>query len=97
MRTFVSSINNYKNKDAAGGALFCDAEKLSEFENEYDRIVKNGCDILNGINEGGCGYDQFNAMIKRLTNFKDNYMLFMRDYKVPFTNNLNHKLLTGYS
>lgn len=33
------------------------------------------------------GYDELHRMVNRLEKHKDNYMLFMRDYKAPFTNN----------
>jgi len=88
MRVFVAGMNTYKNNDLASGVLFCDPEKLSEFELEYDRIVNKGRITIEVIKEGDWGFDEFNAMLNRLTDYKDNYMLFMRDYKVPFTNNL---------
>jgi hypothetical protein len=37
------------------------------------------------LNEKSFGFSNFNAMINRLTNYKDCYLLFMRDYDVPFT------------
>jgi hypothetical protein len=88
MRVFVLSMNAYKNKDLAQGITFCDAEKLAFFESEYERIVKEGRTALALMEEGTFGYQEFNAMLNRLSKHKDNYMLFMRDYKVPFTNNL---------
>ncbi len=33
------------------------------------------------------GYDELRRMVNRLENNKDNYMLFMRHYEAPFTNN----------
>ena len=87
MRVFVSKMNDYKNKDLSMGVLFCDPEKLSCFENEYDRIIENGRVAISAMKKGEWGYAEFNAMLNRLTKHKDNYMLFIRDYEVPFTNN----------
>ncbi len=33
------------------------------------------------------GDDELRRMVKRLGKHKDNYMLFMRDYEAPYTNN----------
>ena len=88
MRVFILEMNDYKNKDLALDVSFCDAEKLSFFESEYDRIVEEGHKSIVQMAEGSFGRQDFNAMLKRLSKHKDNYMLFMRDYKVPFTNNL---------
>lgn len=91
MRVFVSGMNEYKNNDMALGALFCDPRKLSLVEDEYDHILELGRLELKRMKEAEWGYAEFNAMLNRLTGFKDNYMLFMRDYKVPFTNNLSER------
>jgi len=88
MRGFVSVMNEHKNNDLARCALFCDPQSLSSFENEYDHILALGRSELRQMRKNEWGYAEFNAMLNRLTGFKDNYMLFMHDYKVPFTNNL---------
>jgi hypothetical protein len=33
------------------------------------------------------GYAELQRMVNRLTKYKDSYMLFIRDYAAPFTNN----------
>jgi len=88
MRTFVNKMNEYRNKDISKNVLFCDPEKLTFFEEEYDRILEEGRIAIGQMPEGDFGYAEFNAMLNRLTNYKHNYMLFMHDYNVPFTNNL---------
>ena len=88
MRAFVSGMNDYKNKDMSLGSLSCDPQKLSSFEKDYDYILELGRSELREKKTAEWGYSEFNAMLNRLTGFKDNYMLFIRDYKVPFTNNL---------
>jgi hypothetical protein len=88
MRVFVSGMNEYKNNDLALVVHFCDPEKLSSFDDEYDQILALGRSELKLKSKIEWGYTEFNAMVNRLTGFKDNYMLFMRNYKVPFTNNL---------
>jgi hypothetical protein len=88
MRTFINGMNEYRNIDISKNVLFCDPIKLSFFEEEYDRILQEGRIAIGQMSEGDFGYSEFNAMLNRLTNHKHNYMLFMHDYNVPFTNNL---------
>jgi len=39
------------------------------------------------VKEKSFGYDELRRMVNRLENYKDSYMLFIRDYEAPFTNN----------
>jgi hypothetical protein len=88
MRTFINEMNDFRNNDLSKNVLFCDPKKLTFFEEEYDRILDDGRTAFGQMSEGDFGYAEFNAMLNRLTNHKHNYMLFMNDYNVPFTNNL---------
>ena len=88
MRKYITGMNDYKNRDLAAGITVCDPDKLSGFESEYDRLIKEGFTALGNMEGTELGYKKFNAMLNRLDKRKDSYMLFMRDYKVPFTNNL---------
>ena len=88
MRSFMYGMNEYKKEDLQSDVHSCNPEKLAFFESEYDRLVGQGRTVLEQIEAGGLGYTDLNAMLNRLTDYKDCYMLFMRNYKVPFTNNL---------
>jgi hypothetical protein len=88
MRRFVLDMNEQKNNDLSSGRVSCASGQLESFEGEYDRLLSQGRKALAQMDKESWGYDEFNAMLNRLTNFKGSYMLFMRDYKVPFTNNL---------
>jgi transposase len=88
MRRFILGMNAQKNEDISAGRTSCASWQLALFEAEYDLLIREGLKALSQMNETAWGYDEYNAMFKRLVNFKDSYMLFMRDYKVPFTNNL---------
>ena len=88
MRRFILGVNDYKNKELAMGRTACEPEKLSSFMAEYDQIVGRGREKLSQMKDGEWGRDEFNAMLNRLENYKNSYTLFIRNYKVPFTNNL---------
>ena len=88
MRKLILDMNARKNHDLKTGKASCAPEKLELFEAEYDRLINQGREEIGQMKEKSWGHNEFNAMLNRLTNFKDSYMLFMRDYKVPFSNNL---------
>jgi hypothetical protein len=90
MREFLQRMNSYKNEDLENGIFECDPEVLKTFELEYDEIVAKGSETLKTMLDIELGYSKYRAMIWRLEleQNKDRYMLFMRDYTIPFTNNL---------
>jgi hypothetical protein len=88
MRKYVLGMNKHKNEDLAKNMDACDPALLASFEQTYDNLVERGRAELSRMRKNELGYDEFRAMLNRLANYKDCYLLFMRDYKVPFTNNL---------
>jgi len=81
-RKFYVGINDYKNRTES-----CASAKLFEFEVEYDKLLCEGDIVLDGMKVGSYIYDQFRLILNRLRKYKDSYMLFIKDYKAPFTNN----------
>lgn len=96
MRKHMQAMNRHKNKDLAADKTACNPNLLEKYENKYDQLLKQGRTVLGGMKKKEFGYAEFNAMVNRLTKFKDNYLLFMRDYKVPFTNNLAERDLRAW-
>ena len=88
MRSHIAKMNKHKNSDLIAGKASCDSELLASFEAEYDRLITEGWVALSLMKEGSFGYDSLNAMLNRLTDYKGCYLLFIRNYKAPFTNNL---------
>jgi len=88
MRTYISGMNKKKNQDLETGKTACSSELLLHYEQEYDRLLECGYSDFSLMEKGSLGYDEFRKMLNRLSMNKDNYLLFIRDYKAPFTNNL---------
>jgi hypothetical protein len=80
-RNFYIDMNNYKNRTES-----CEVDKLSEFECKYDELLCEG-DIVLGSQGDNYIYEQLRPVLSRLRKYKDSYMLFIRNYKAPFTNN----------
>ena len=87
VREFFIKMNKQKNEDVRMGKISCGHDLLCSFENKYDELLKKGKKILGEMKEETFGYNELRRMVNRLENNKDNYMLFIRDYDAPFTNN----------
>ena len=87
MRRFMSGMNDHKNAGIARGETHCSAHTLSQFEHDYDRLIEKGRIALSALSEKELGYVELRRMLNRLTDYKDCYLLFIRNYQAPFTNN----------
>jgi len=88
MRLFISNINSHKNADLAAGRTECQPEILAYFEKSYDDLLSDGHVALAALKENEMGHLELRRMLARLAEYKDCYLLFIRDYRAPFTNNL---------
>jgi hypothetical protein len=96
MRGLIAEMNRHKNRDLAKAkadglataGIKCDPALLASFEARYDALIERGRAEHAKMREKELGQSEFNAMLNRLTDYKDSYLLFMRDYRAPFTNNL---------
>lgn len=87
-RRFMLGMNAKKNNDLEVGILKCPLDLLEFYSNRYDELLAEGKALLADMLPGSFGVKEFRKMLNRLERYKDSYLLFMRDYKVPFTNNL---------
>ena len=90
MRGFLSEMNDYKKEDIArkeDSPSGCGQEQYEEFSLRYDALLLRG---NNELTETGNLYarDELRKMLDRLRDHKDAYLLFMKKYVAPFTNNL---------
>jgi hypothetical protein len=88
-REFLREMNEHKKKDMADDKNNCDEKFLSDCSERYDALVHDGERALTGFEPPNTfGYDELRRMLSRLRDYKDAYLLFIRDYNAPFTNNL---------
>jgi transposase len=86
-RAFFLEMNQQKNEDVHKGQSFCEPALLRQFEARYDELLQKGKEQLTQIPVKSFSYDELRCMLNRLESYKDNYMLFIRNYEAPFTNN----------
>jgi hypothetical protein len=81
-RKFINEMNAYKETTQE-----CPDDKFADFERKYDDLLADGRLFLDNLPDS-FGRDELRRMLNRLTDYKQNYMLFIKTYIAPFTNNL---------
>jgi transposase len=87
VRDFILEMNSHKNEDVRNSITACEPFLLCQYEARYDDLLQNGRSLLSEMAVKSFGQDELRCMVNRLEKYKDNYMLFIRDYNAPFTNN----------
>lgn len=95
-RSFMQGMNERKNEDIANGRLECSRGDLDAYSMEYDRLLAEGNALLGAMPPRAFGRGKLRNMLNRLGKFKDSYLLFIEDYRVPFTNNLAERDLRPF-
>jgi len=90
-RTLLFAMNEHKKTDITGNISppgGCSQTAYEKFSENWDALVQEGATVLGQMPKGSYRRNELRKMIARLTNFKYEYMLFLQNYSVPFTNNL---------
>jgi hypothetical protein len=89
-RTFILDMKKFRDLDLERDPerCFCPADQFEQFSKRYDELITQGQALIDGKSEATLhGFDDIRKMVNRLHDYKFNYLLFMQDYSLPFTNN----------
>ena len=87
---FLRGMDHTRNeKIRIGGTAFTD-EQLARYEERYDELIREGREA-NKKTKGRKAKKEEKALLNRLEKYKANYLLFLWDFKVPFSNNMSEK------
>ena len=87
MRQFLLEMNARKKGDITQGRTCCDPQTLRGYDQRYDQLMEEGDWYLAQLTEKTLGHSELRKMLNRLREYKGSYLLFMRNYSAPFTNN----------
>lgn len=93
MRSLVQEMIHYRNGLEAGTE--CDAAKVSDFENEYRRILQKAKEEYEYIPANEYYKDGYNLYL-RMEEYMSEHLLFLHDSRIPATNNEAERLLRNY-
>ena len=86
MSELLLKINEHKNRLIKKSIDHFSRYNLKKYQNEYDDILSKA-----QKEQARRGTIESSNLLKRLTGYKGSVLLFMTDFKVPFTNNLSEQ------
>lgn len=90
MASFLAGINNAKKAAVTAGKTgFSDVE-YERYSNRYNEIIAEGRK-QKGNTRGTIAYREETALINRMEKYKDAHLMFAKNFKVDFTNNLSER------
>ena len=90
MSGFLRGMNHARKKELEAGKSGFSAERLERYEKRYDEILTAGR-AENRHTKGRVAKKEEKALLNRLEAYKANYLLFLHDFDVPFSNNMSEK------
>lgn len=90
MRSFLCSLNEYKKQLMSNNESCIDKIKLKKYNLRYDEIIKNGYEQNKKV-KSMFYRNVEKRLLNRLTKYKQNHLLFIEDFTVPFDNNLSER------
>lgn len=87
MAKLLQEILHQKNLLIAQGIDCFDIDSLAIYVKTYDEILKQANGQYQSDYDKNAYKDEERRLITRLAEYKDNHLLFMYDFKIPFSNN----------
>lgn len=87
MRSFLCSLNEYRKQLKEKGINEISAEKLESYSKRYDEIIEEGYQENEKVKSKFLRKDE-RKLLNRLEKYKENHIMFLYDFSVPFDNNM---------
>lgn len=90
MRSFLCCINEYKKSLINKENNCITKDKLETYSLRYDEILKKGYEQNEKTKSKYCKKEEI-KLLNRLSKYKQNHLLFINDFTIPFDNNLSER------
>lgn len=90
MRCFLCSLNEYKKELQDKGINKISKVKLEKYSERYDKIIAEGY-VENKEIKSKYLRQEEQKLLNRLKKYKENHLLFLYDFGMPFDNNLSER------
>lgn len=90
MKNLIFKMNNSRKIAILFGSNYFDKNKIKEYESEYDEILKLSKEENKKI-KSSFYKEKANKLSKRMKKYKKNHLYFIRDFNVPFDDNLSEQ------
>lgn len=90
MKELIFRMNNTRKIAIQYGVKSFSNQKIKEYEEEYDKILELAKEENKEI-KSSYYKDKANKLYRRLKKYKNNHLYFIKDFDVPFDNNLSER------
>lgn len=90
MRSFLCSLNEYTKELKGKGIEKIDNDKLEKYSQRYDEILEEGYVQNKKVKQKYLRQEE-QRLLNRLKKYKENHLLFLYDFNMPFDNNLSER------
>lgn len=87
MRSFLCSLNEYRKELKTKGIEKLEEKQLEKYSKRYDELLEEGYKENKKI-KGKYLRQEEQRLLNRLKKYKENHLMFLYDFSVPFDNNL---------
>ncbi len=87
MRSFLCSLNEYRKELKVKNIKEIAKDKLDKYSKRYDELIEEGYMANEKIKSKFLRQDE-KTLLNRLKKYKENHLMFLYDFSVPFDNNL---------
>lgn len=90
MRSFLCSLNEYRKLLIEKNITKIETSQLERYSKRYDEIIEEGYTENKKIKSKYLRQEE-QRLINRLKKYKENHLMFLYDFNVPFDNNLSER------
>ena len=90
MHSFLCSLNEYRKLLIEKGITQIEILKLERYSKRYDKIIEEGYRENKKVKSKYLRQEE-QRLINRLKKYKENHLMFLYDFNVPFDNNLSER------
>lgn len=90
MRSFLCSLNEYRKKLKSKEIFKLEKEQLERYSNRYDEIIEEGYSENKKVKSKYLRQEE-QRLLNRLKKYKENHLMFLYDFNMPFDNNLSER------
>lgn len=90
MMNFLNGLNEARKQAVASGKMFFLPEELARYEARYEAILADA-DRQKASTRGKVARAEEKALINRLRKYKQNHLLFLYDFRVPYSDNTSER------
>ena len=92
LSSFLCSLNEYKKKLLAKNVTSISVQNLKKYSLRYDEIINKGFEENKKIGSKFYAKEE-RRLLNRLKKYKDNHLIFVYNFSMPFDNNLSEREL----